>query len=447
MEYEKNLTIDDDSSKAIIVFSLKKEVVKEEYDSLILKYSKELSLPGFRRGKVPVSVLQAKYSSIIKAELMQKIVDEVLKETLESLPESEAPIVSSTPELVGEPKFDLGSDFSFTVRYDVMPKVEILKDEGFSIKAPQVVVLDEDIDAELKKLQLRNATIQEKDEGAVAEKEDIVTVDYRIDGEEASVFNDYVFTLGSYDSVYKFDDDVLGMKKGEEKEVLKKYGADFEIEALREKEVKLVIKVKAIKGKKLPAIDDELAQDISEEYKTLEDLKSGVREKLELKASSINRREKERALISELIKANPINLPESMIAYQFVSRLDNMARQYGMKLEQLLKLYGKSQKELFEQSKPNVIEELSEAFLLNKLVEKYDINLDDEELKDFFEKRKEEFDLDDDSLKSDLEKPEIKSQMLNIAKKGRVLETLISKSTFEKGDELKLKDFIQDNDE
>lgn len=447
MEYEKNLNIDNSLSRASLTVSVKKEVVKKEYGSLLLKYSKELTLPGFRRGKVPVQVLQSKYSSIIKDDLMSNIIEESLKEIMEALPQEQRPIGGSKPELKEEPHLNLDEDFSFTVVYDVMPKVEILKDEGLEVEVPEIEITDEDIQSELEKIQVRNAIIQEKDDGSQAEKGDIVTVDYKVVDDDSSSMNDYVFTLGSYDSVYMFDDDVLGMKKGEEKEVLKTYGADFEVEALREKEVKLIIKVKAIKGKKLPAIDDDLAQDISEKFKNLSDLKEDIRKNLEAKVASINKMEKDRALIKEFVKANPpINIPESMIQYRFYLHLESTSRQYGISIEKLLKFMGKDSGKMLEDSREGIIAELQEFLLLNALKDKYEVKLSDDEVKTYLNEHKDELGLTEESLKQVMDKPEMKENLVNIAEKDTVLEKLIAKSTFKKGKTLKLKDFIKDEE-
>ena len=242
MDYEKNVTLKEKSHAELSV-KIKKADVQESYKKLLNKYSKELQIPGFRKGKVPVSVLETKYGDAIKGDLAGDLIEESLKEIFESLDEYERPLPYSYPELNEKPELKVEEDFSFTVHYDVFPKVEIKKTEGFTIEVPEASVSEKDIKKELERLQERNALVTACKEGASAEKDHIATIDYcELDDEGKTISGierkDFVFTIGSGLNIYKIDDDIIGMKKGESKEITKTFPRMIQTRTLPEKQRK-----------------------------------------------------------------------------------------------------------------------------------------------------------------------------------------------------------------
>lgn len=168
--------------------------------------------------------------------------------------------------------------------YDTWPVVELGPYTGLEIDQPQWEITDEDIGRELKGIQEQNALFTDKESGDL-EKGNIANVDYgelEAGAEKPGTKREaFVFEVGTGYNVYKIDDDIIGMKKGETKLVTKVYPEDFETSALAGKSVTLRVTLNSIKEKKLPEINDELAQDISEKFKTLEELKADIRTKLE----------------------------------------------------------------------------------------------------------------------------------------------------------------------
>ena len=170
----------------------------------------------------------------------------------------------------------------------------------------------------MKAIQERNAVVIDKKEGERVEKDNIVTIDYKelddsgtaIPGSEREGF---VFTVGTGENIYKIDDEIVGMKKDETKEISKTYDAKEENKDLAGKTKKISVTVKAIKLRDLPALDDELAQDVSEKYKTLDDLKKDISKGLESAKNRKIAELKSQSLLEQLVEKNPIVLPKSMI--------------------------------------------------------------------------------------------------------------------------------------
>ena len=246
-------------------------------------------IPGFRKGHVPVKVLEQKYGESLKQEIMGDLIDESLNQIFSEDDTGDIrPLPYTQPRLEGDklPALDLNADLTYTVVYDVFPKVEVKNFDGITVKEPQVTVGDKELQEELKAIQERNAVVIDKKDGEKVAKDDIVTIDYSelddagnvIDG---SAREGFVFTVGSGENIYKIDDDIIGMKKDESKEISKTYAADDADKDLAGKTKKIKVTVKAVKVRNLPALDDDLAQDVNEKYKTLDDLKKDIAVNLE----------------------------------------------------------------------------------------------------------------------------------------------------------------------
>jgi trigger factor len=256
--------------------------VKSVYDEMMADYVKSVRIDGFRKGHVPPSVLERKFGDSLRLEAMSRVLEKAVDAALADA--EEKPLAYEAPALEGEPEFALDKDFSFSVTYDVFPHFELPSTEGIELEVPGVEVSEEDLAQELERIRERNAIVVEKTgEAALG---DIVTVAYSElteDGREVagSKREDFTFELGKGLNLYKFDEEVVGMKAGDSKIFPKTYPGDFEYKDLAGKTVMLSVAVSKVKQKDVPALDDELAQDVSEKYKTLEDLKKAVREQLQ----------------------------------------------------------------------------------------------------------------------------------------------------------------------
>ena len=389
MNFTKNYTPVEKSQMKLSI-TVKQDEVQNQYALLTKKYSRELQIPGFRKGKVPVKILEQKFGDALRSETFNGIIETVLKEVFVDADKYERPLPYSQPAIDGTPDFKLDSDMSFTVVYDVRPNIAPVNVEGFTVSIPDVTVDDEDIATELKHIQERNALVIDCAETDAVQNGSIVTIDFvELDesGEEVDNTrrNDFVFTIGNSDFHYELDDDLIGMKKGEERIIEHSYPAGHMDPALAGKTKKVKVHLTALKKKDLPAIDDELAQDVSEKYATLADLKADISKNLSIKIQDELERRKNNDLLKQIAEANPFELPESMIAAELEGRWEMLANQMRMSGAELEKLTAGVEGRL---SKASAMQEwradaelrLKTRLIVEKLLEERDITVTPEEV-------------------------------------------------------------------
>ena len=219
-----------ENSNVKLTVTIGKSDVESVYKKTLELYIKNAQIPGFRKGKVPASVLETKFGDAVKNDAMADLIEESLKEIFDTI--EEKPLGYSQPEMEKMDDFDLSKDFSFTITYDVFPSVKVENLTGVTIEQPQVEITDDDIKKELEEIQERNSIVLDKSDDAKAEKGDIGTFTFcELDGNQEEVAGtkrqDFVFTIGDGLNLYKFDDEVIGMKKGETKVFTKEYPKDF----------------------------------------------------------------------------------------------------------------------------------------------------------------------------------------------------------------------------
>jgi trigger factor len=376
-------------SSVKLTLTVNKDDVRAQYDDLLGNYRKSIQIPGFRKGKAPRDVLIRKLGDALKAETLGTIIEKALSDTFgdEAMPREDRPLPYSTPQLEGEPKLDIDSDLAFSVVYDVLPKVAVARWKGFEVEIPEVTVSDEDINRELEYVRERNAIVLDRDDEAIAEKDNVATVDYYEIGEEGEALSgterkDFVFTLGSGSNTYKFDDDILGMKKGESRDIVKAYPAE-DSSPFAGQTKKIRVSLNALKEKKLPDLDDELAQDVDEKYQTLEDLKNSIRERLNGNLSRHLRDVTVSRLIEKIMAETPVEIPESMIRIETEGTWRNMARRYGIATENIKDLIGrdeKNQAEIEAQWRPDILKAIHSRLIVETLMENLSLDASDDEV-------------------------------------------------------------------
>ena len=203
---------------------------------------------------------------------------------------------------------------------------------------------------------------------------------------------DFVFTVGSGYNLYKFDDDVVGMKPNEEKVIEKEFDADYEYEELRGKKVSIKVTVTAIKRKQLPELDDDLAQDISEKYKTLQDLKDDIKKRLEDDLDARLRSAKIDGIMDQVIDGSKIDLPKAMVDAELELSWDNFVAQSRLeesRVLQLLTSQGRSKEALLEEWKPASAKSIKTRLIINEIAEKEKLEASDEDVEKELERQAE----------------------------------------------------------
>lgn len=425
---------------------------KKKYDELLQKYAKSAHIKGFRKGKVPASILEQKYGKGILQEATIDIIDESLREALEDVEKKPLPYAQPALDDEENTELELGKDFTYSVIYDVYPEFEVGEYKGLEIEVPEVKVLKKDEERELKNIQDQNAMVVEKKEGGV-EKDDIVTIDYaELDEEGSEIENtsraDFVFTVGSGYNVFKLDDDIVGMQKDEEKVIDKEFPEDFEHEEYAGKKARIKVKVKTIKQKDIPALDDELAQDVNEKYKTLDDLKKDVRKGLKESLDRKLRETKIEKLFDQIIEKTPIDLPESMIEAELDNSWRNFIQQSRIGEEQVLQILamqGKGKEDMLAEWRPNAERSLKFQLLVEKIRELESIEASDEEAYEELKKQAEQANEEFETVKEQYEKNNLMDYVKTDVRNRKLFDFLLEQSKIKKGKKLDYLDFVQNN--
>jgi trigger factor len=410
-------------------------------------------MPGFRKGKVPKEVLERKFGSSLKEEALGRIIEKSMTEIFEdeSFPSADKPLSYSSPQLQETPKLDFGEDLRFSVTYDVLPTVKVETWKGLSVEIPDAAVAGEDIDRELETIRNRNAIVQDKDDDAAAEADDVVTVNYlELSGSgeplEETKREDFVFTLGSGYNMYRFDEEIKGMRKGETRDFEKIYGEDFIDKELAGRTVKLRVSLTALKSKLLPELDDDFAQDVDEKYRTLEDLRADIRERFtknldkRLRDITLNR------LLEKIMESAPAQIPESMIRIEIDSRWRNMARQFQTTPEELLKILsvgGKTYEDITSEWRPDVIKALHSRLIVETLTEEQHLAATDEELEQEIASLAEESGMSREEVNNYYKQDGMRQYLEQDIKERKLFNLLLAENTVAKGKQETYLDLVQ----
>ena len=418
-----------EKSAVKLTVTIAKKDVQESYNSIVAKYVKSAQIPGFRKGHVPANVLERKYGDAIKADALSEIIDKSLNEIFEKETENR-PLPYQQPVMDQVPEFDVSKDLTYTVTFDVFPKVEVKDFAGIEVKEPQVTVGDKELEDELKAIQERNAVVMDKKADETAEKDHIVTGDYKEENGENR--NGYVFTVGSADDIYKISDDVIGMKKDETKEVSKD-------------DKKITLTVKAIKTRQLPALDDDLAQDVSEKFKTLDDLKADIKRNLEVAKTRKIAEIKSQSLLEQLVEKNAFDIPASMLTAELDGRWRMMAQQFQTSPEQLEKMIaasGQTKEAMLEQWTGDSEKMLKSRIIVDSLLRSKNISVTPEEIEAQYAKIAEDGGMTVEEVKNHYSDPRSKEWLIEDTKEQKLYEELYKEVKVSKGDKVSFADLF-----
>ena len=437
-----------EKSAVELTVTIAKKDVAETYENTLKNYVKNAQIPGFRKGHVPANVLERKYGDSIKADTLGTLIDQSFDEIFKEETENR-PLPYAQPTMEKAPELDMTKDLTYTVKYDVFPKVEVKDFAGVNVKEPQVTITDDDLSDELKTIQERNATVTEKKDGVV-EKDNIVTINYVEVGEDGKEIadtkrEDYVFTVGSGENLYKIDDEVVGMKKDETKEITKNYKKDFENSDLAGKTVKLNVTVKAVKIRDIPALDDDFAQDVNDKYKTLQDMKDDIKKNMELAVSRRVKELKNNSLLEQLVEKNKFDIPASMLAAELDGRWRMMAQQFQTTPEQLDKMIaasGQSKEAMLNEWTGDSEKMLKSRIIVDSLIRARNISVTPEEIEEQYKRIADEGGMTVEEVKKHYEDPRSKEYLLDDTKENKLYDQLYKEVKVSKGDKISFKDLF-----
>jgi trigger factor len=439
-----------ENSSVRLTITVAEEAIRKEYDELLSEYCRNVRMDGFRKGKVPPAILLRKYGEVILGETTEKVVQKSLQQALEG--GEHKPIATSVPTVDAADKLELGKEFSYKVTFDTFPKIELPEYKGQEYEELEVEVGEEDLERELKGLQEQNSVVVDKKD-PVAAKGDIVNVDYvelEDGGEErtATRRQSFVFEVGSGYNLYRFDEEVAGMKAGEEKSIAKDYPADFEVKELAGRKLSLKVKLNSVKEKQLPEINDELAQDISDKYKSLEDLKKDIREKLAQHASRKVREHSISQLLDKVAAGAQIALPKSMLESELEEEwqrfLGRLRADESVVLRELEK-EGRSRQSVQEEWKPAAEKKLRLQLVVSEMVKRENVEATQEELDGRVKADAEARGISFEQAKEIYTKNHLYDYLAFDIKNEKLYDQLLSSARRQKGKKVKLLDLLGGN--
>lgn len=451
MKVTKEITKLDHSAVKLTVTIAKKDVA-DNYNATLAKYAKQVQIPGFRKGHVPAAILERKYGESLKQDAASDLIDKSLNEIFDDDKETEnRPLPYAQPVMEKMPEVDLDKDFTFTVTYDVFPKVSVKDFNGITVKEPQCTVGEKELEEELKAVQERNAVVIDKKDDEKVEKDNIVTINYSElddDGKEVagSKRQDFVFTVGSGEDIYKIDDDIIGMKKGETKQITKKYDKKDENEDLAGKTKKISVTVTALKTRNLPALDDDLAQDVSDKYKTLDDLKKDISKNLEAAKNHKIAEIKQNDLLSQLVEKNQFDIPASMLKAELESRWQMMAQQFQTSpedLERMVTASGQKKEDMLKEWTGDSEKMLKSRIIVDSLIRERTISVTPEEIEAEYQRIADEGGMKLEDVKKHYDDARSKEYLIDDTKEQKLYKELFAEVKVAKGDKVAFADLFK----
>lgn len=439
-----------EKSAVKLTVTVEKSDVQETYKTILDKYVKNAQIPGFRKGHVPAAVLERKFSDALKQDALSEIIDKSLNEVFENEKENR-PLPYAQPVMEQFPELNLDSDLSYTVTFDVFPKIEVKDFSGITVKEPQVEITDKDIERELTAIQERNAVVMDKKDSESVAKDDIVTINYSELDEndkeiEGSKREGFVFTVGTGENIYKIDDEIIGMKKNETKQITKTYSKDEKDADLAGKTKKISVTVTSLKIRNLPALDDELAQDVNEKFKTLEDLKNDIKRSLETAKNRKISELKNNSLLSQLVEKNPFDIPVSMLQAELDGRWRMMAQQFQTTPEQLEKMVtasGQTKETMLEQWTGDSEKMLKSRIIVDSLIREKNISVTPEEIEEQYAKIAQEGGISVDEVKKHYSDPRTKEYLIDDTKENKLYDEIYKTVKVSKGDKVNFEELFQ----
>ena len=380
------------------------EVSDEDLDKAMEKaYQKQksrISLPGFRKGKAPRKMIESMYG---KGVFMEDAVNSLVpQEYTKALGECDLEIVSQ-PE-INVTQMEPGKALIFTADVAVKPEVTLGDYKGVEVPKSEITVTDEEVDAEVKKEQDKNARTVAVEDRAAANG-DITTIDFEgfVDGVafEGGKGTDYALTLGSGTFIPGFEDQLVGANTGDHVEVKVTFPEEYQAKELAGKEAVFQCDVKKIETKEVPELDDEFAKDVSE-FDTLAEYKEDVKKKLTEKKEKEARTAKENAAVDKAIENAQMDIPELMTKTECRQMMDDFSRrmqQQGLSMEQYFQFTGQSVDKMMEDMKPQALKRIQTRLVLEKVAEAENIQPSEEEITEEIQKMADAYKMEADKIR------------------------------------------------
>ena len=361
------------------------EVPAEEFDAAIKnaynKNKNKFSIPGVRKGKAPLAMLEKMYGAgIFYEDAANEVIDASYPKAAE---ESKEEIVS-TPE-IKVTQIEKGKAFIYEATVALKPEVTLGEYKGVEVKKAEAVVTDEDVENELTAARKKNGRLIDVEDGAIEDGDNTI-IDFTgyIDDKtfDGGAGTDYPLVIGSHSFIEGFEDQLIGKKKGETCDVNVTFPAEYHADELAGKPAKFVVTIKEVKRNELPELNDEFASEVSD-FDTLDEYKADIRKKLQEKKEQDAKVENENNVIEKVIENAQMELPQPMVDTQAREMVENYARRLqsqGLNINDYMKYTGMTPEKLMEQMRPEAEKRIKTRLVLEKVVEVENVEVSDEKL-------------------------------------------------------------------
>jgi trigger factor len=370
-------------NEVMLEVEVPQEEVQRSYERTLKRLAREVSLPGFRKGKVPIQMVIARLGEdYVRSQTLEDFLPEWYDAALH---ETEVDAVSM-PELDMKP-LSLDEPYSFTAKVQVLPTPTLGDYKGLTVPKRAAEVTDEQVESQIALVQERFASLKPADERPV-QADDFVVVDITAssDGEaiEGAAATDYMVQVGSGQFIPGFEDNLLGLKVGDHKEFAVTFPADYQVEELQDKPADFTVDVKEIKEKVVPELSDEFAKDVSE-FETLDELKADVRERMEKSQALAVEREFRSRTVDKAVANATFAVPPAMVereAHGLYHELESNVGEQGLTMDVYLKAMDKTPAEVEEELKPRAETSVRRRLVLDAIREAEGIEATDDEVRE-----------------------------------------------------------------
>ncbi|MFS1513943.1 trigger factor [Chengkuizengella sp. SCS-71B] len=376
-----------EKNEGVLNIEVDESQVADALDQAFKKVAKKANVPGFRKGKVPRQIFEARFGV---ESLYQDALDIILPIAYSGA------IMETKIDPIDRPEIDIeqfekGKPLKFTAKVQVKPEVNLGEYKGLEIPEKDFSVSDESLEEELKKNQERHAELIVVEEGA-AEKGDTVIIDFEgsVDNEpfEGGKAEKYSLELGSGSFIPGFEDQVEGMAKDEEKDVEVTFPDQYQAENLAGKPAVFKVKLHEIKRKKLPVLDDEFAKDVSE-FETLDEYKEDIKKGLQETKEKEEDQYRENTVVEKATEVSSVEIPQVMIETEtnhMIQDFENRLKMQGMTLEMYYQFSNQDEAALKEQMKNDAEKRVNQTLVLEAIAANEKVEVTEEDLNEELEK-------------------------------------------------------------
>ncbi|MRX74218.1 trigger factor [Bacillus lacus] len=384
------------------------EVEAEQFDNALdrafKKVVQQVSIPGFRKGKVPRSLFEKRFGV---ESLYQDAMDIILPEVYPQAIEEAGIDPIDRPEIDVE-QIEKGKNLIFTAKVTVKPEVKLGEYKGLEVEKEDAAVSEEEVENELKTLQERHAELVVKEEGTVAEGDTVVLdFDGYVDGEafEGGQAENYSLEVGSGSFIPGFEEQLTGLETGAEKDVEVTFPEEYHAENLAGKPAVFKVKIHEIKTKELPALDDEFAKDADEEVETLEELKAKTKARLEESKKSEVENKLRDSLVDQASDNAEVDIPEVLIdneVNRMMGEFEQRLQMQGMNLELYFQFSGQDEEALKAQMQEDAAKRVKYNLTLEAIAKAENLEVSDSDVEEELNKMAEMYNMPIENIKQAL---------------------------------------------